>query len=92
MADPSATPNSQPTAGAAKDFTSYDQQVITPSDSTTFPMCRAIYVGTGGDLKILTTIGNTVTWKNVPDGSIVPAQATKVFATGTDAEDLLAVY
>jgi len=36
--------------------------------------------------------GQTVTFANVPNGSFLPIQVNKVFATGTGASSILALY
>jgi hypothetical protein len=64
---------------------------VTPSDSLDLARStRAIYVGTGGDLKVL-TIGSSspVTFRNIISGSILDIRIRQVFATGTTAQDLV---
>lgn len=66
---------------------------ITPSDDDDLTrVVRAIYVGTGGDLKVEMINQDIVTFVNVPDGTLLPIQVKKVFDTDTDAEDLLGLY
>lgn len=50
-----------------------------------------LYVGTGGDLDVVTVSGNEVTLVNVQDGSFIPIQVTKVLSTST-ASDILALW
>ena len=50
-----------------------------------------LYVGTGGNLDVVTVSGNEVTLVNVQDGSFIPVQVTKVLATST-ASDILALW
>ena len=63
----------------------------------------AIYVGTGGDLKVIIAgtvkagggfpeASQAVTFKNIPDGSFTPVIVDYVLSTGTTASDLVAVY
>ena len=53
--------------------------------------CRAIYVGTGGDLKL--TVGSTaVTFKNVPSGTLLPIRAQLIWSTGTTASNVVALF
>lgn len=59
-----------------------DAFAVTPSD-TTIVNAVALYVGTGGDVTIGTRNGKTVTFANVPDGSILPVFAVKVMAATT---------
>jgi hypothetical protein len=56
---------------------------VTPHDSNNLAKEDAlIYVGVGGDVKL----------KNVPAGMFMPVLAKRVFATGTTATDILALY
>ena len=69
---------------------------VTTSDSSDLPngRCRAIYVGTSGNLAVQHTDGGNspVTFKNVGDGVLLPIGATRVLSTGTTAADIVAVY
>ena len=51
-----------------------------------------LYIGTGGNIKVDTVSGDTVTFKNVADGSVLAVQVKKVYNTGTSAEDIIALY
>ena len=51
-----------------------------------------LYIGTGGDVKVDTVSGDTVTFKNLADGSVLAVQVKKVYNTGTDADDIIALY
>ena len=64
---------------------------ITPNDSTDLPaLARQIYVGTGGNVAVKDSEGNTVTHKNVPSGCyLAPFFVVRVLATGTTATDLI---
>jgi hypothetical protein len=76
----------------------FDAAAITKHDTTTFNGCRAFWVGTGGDVKakmssdFAGTGGATVTFKNVPQGTLLPFSIIQVFDTGSTASDLVAVY
>jgi hypothetical protein len=64
-----------------------DGFAITPADDTDLPqVTRGIYVGTGGDLVVVTKLGTTLTHKNVPSGSFLPIRATQVSAATTAAD------
>lgn len=67
---------------------------ITPNDSTNLPRvpCRSIYVGAGGDVKVDMVGGGTVTFTSVLAGTILPIQAVRVYATGSTASAMLALY
>lgn len=54
-------------------------------------VCKALYVGVTGDVKVTMANGTDVTFKNVPVG-ILPIRAKRVFSTGTDASEILALY
>lgn len=66
---------------------------VTLSDTAEIPMTRALYVGTGGSIKVTMVDGQAVTFTNVPSGSILPIQVIKVWSTGTtSASAILALY
>lgn len=66
-----------------------DAFAITPHDVTNFTKpCRAVYVGTGGDLTLV-TISGAVTFVGVASGSLIPVFCTRVNFTGTTADDLV---
>ena len=66
---------------------------ITPSDTVDLErVTRGLYVGTIGDVKVTMASGNTVTWVALAAGVIHPLQVRRVFATGTDATDIVAAY
>lgn len=70
-----------------------DCAAVTPSDSTDLPtIARALYVGGGGDLVITTKVGSTVTFADVPAGSLLPVRARRVRATGTGATNIVALW
>ena len=66
---------------------------ISPSDSTDLAggTCRALFVGTAGNLNIDDAFGNTVLFSNVPAG-IFPVRAKRVRSTSTTASNLVALY
>lgn len=66
---------------------------VTPHDSTNLTtIARALYVGTGGDVVIVGLDNVAVTFKNVPSGTLLPCVARRVNATGTGAQDIVALY
>lgn len=66
---------------------------VTTSDSTDLTTStRAIYIGGTGDIKVTTVNGDTVTFKAVPVGSILPVRARRIFATGTTATFIVGLY
>lgn len=64
---------------------------VTPSDATVFPVCRALYVGGTGDIRLRLPDGQTVTFVSVPVG-IFPIQADMVLSTSTTATNMIALY
>jgi len=74
------------------DLASGDVLTVTKADSgSDFLVCRALYVGTGGNMQVLTEKGQTVLFKNIPDGSTIPVRCTRVFSTNSTAADILAM-
>ena len=76
----------------------YHGALVTPSDTeslqqnlSTSNRSSCLYVGVGGDVRVLTVGGDDVTFAGVPSGSFMPVWVTKVFATGTTASSILAV-
>lgn len=75
---------------------------VTPSDSANIPSVStqdgsgnngcAMYVGTGGDVKVTTAGGDVVTFFNLQDGSFVPVQVIRVWSTGTTASNIVALW
>ena len=65
---------------------------VTPADDADLAdAATALLVGTAGALKVTTTGGETVTFGNVPAG-ILPVGVVRVFATGTTASNLVALW
>lgn len=66
---------------------------ITPNDSTDLPggTCRALFVGTGGNLNIDDAFGNTVLFTGVSAG-ILPVRVKRVRSSSTSATNLVALY
>lgn len=54
---------------------------------------KALFVGTGGDVRLrCVDDGEPVICRNVPDGSILPVRAAQLYADGTTASDIVALY
>lgn len=66
-----------------------DAIAVTPSDSTTFE-ARGFYVGTAGNVTVVTKAGTTVLFKMVAGGQMNIA-ITKIKSTGTTATDIVAL-
>lgn len=51
-----------------------------------------LYVGTGGNIRVLTAGGQDVTFASVLGGTFFPVQVLKVFSTGTSAANIVALW
>lgn len=70
---------------------------VTPNDSANLPggVCRALYVGTSGNVALWSEGSQTtVVFNNVLGGSILPVRALRVLAagSGTTASNIIALY
>jgi|TARA_R110002074_G_scaffold70086_1_gene162914 hypothetical protein len=68
--------------------------VVSKSDSQDLDVKDAkLFVGSGGDLKIDTINGQTVTLKNIPSGTFLDwIRVKRVHSRGTTANDIVAFY
>ena len=83
-------------AGAYRDANStapaHGAVAVTPSDATEIPVTRALYVGTAGNITVQMADGqDNVLFPNVPVG-VISIQVQKVYATGTGASGIVALY
>lgn len=66
---------------------------VTPHDTTALAEpCRALYVGTAGNVKIKTIMNQDITLVGAAAGTIYPVRAILVFSTGTTASDIVAIF
>lgn len=64
---------------------------VTPSDTDDLPfICKALYVGTAGNLSIVTKAGNTVILTNVV--GLLPIRVKRVTAANTTATNISALF
>lgn len=64
---------------------------VTPSDATVVD-CRALWIGTGGNVAVKASASaSTVTFANVPDGTLLSIVAYHVMAA-TTATGIVALY
>lgn len=81
----------------------YNAQAVTPSDSVDLSLAGGSFtppqttgalpfVGSTGNLKVTMVGGQTVTFTNIPDGTFMPIQVTRIWSTGTTATDILALF
>ena len=73
-------------------FPAHHAVAITPNDSASIHQARAVYVGTAGDLRLDMPSGATITLNNLAAGVVHPIQARRIYATGTTAADIVALY
>jgi hypothetical protein len=73
-------------------------QAITPSDTDNIPQpagrsyTEAVYVGSAGDVALVTQGGDVVTFVGVPAGTILPINVVRVNDTNTSADDLVGLW
>ena len=65
---------------------------ITPHNTNEIVAPRALYVGTGGNIVATGVDGVSVTFSNVPSGTLLPIRPKIVKATGTTATNILGLY
>ena len=66
---------------------------VTPNDSVDLPATtRALWIGGAGDVKVTLQAGVALTLSAVPAGSMLPLQVTRVWATGTSATLITALW
>jgi hypothetical protein len=61
---------------------------VTPSDSTPV-LFRSLYIGGGGNVRVVPFTGGPVTFHNVPAGTILPIIVVRVNSTGTTATNIV---
>ena len=78
----------------------YRAEVVVPSDTVVIPSPGGgsgvnngcvLYIGVTGDLKVTTSGGDDIVFKNVPVG-FFPVNVLKVWATGTVASEIIALW
>jgi hypothetical protein len=70
-----------------------DGVAVTPSDTVNLPyIATGLWVGTTGNVSILTPLGSTLVLMSVPAGVLLPFCALRVNATGTTASNIVAGY
>jgi hypothetical protein len=65
---------------------------ITPSNTVNLANPAVIYVGSTGNVRVLTAQGDDVTFVNVPAGAVLPVQVIRVYSTSTTATNLVGIY
>ena len=72
-----------------------DLVAVTPHDSTMISdgaATRGLYVGTTGNVTVLTQNGQTVTLTAVPAGALLPIRVKRVNSTLTTASNIVAFF
>jgi len=73
--------------------------LVTPNDNANityfggtndFPC--VLYIGTGGNLRVMTAGGDDVVFSNVLGGTTLPVQVIRVYATNTTASNIVAMW
>ena len=77
----------------------HDAVAVTPHDTNNIPNTTergcCIYIGAisgGADIKVKMESGNDVIFKGLVAGTFLPILVTRVFATGTTATEIIALY
>lgn len=72
----------------------WDAVEVSPSNGSDLGRLatRALYVGGAGDVKVDMSGSGTVTFVGVLAGTILPIRVDRVYLTGTDATDIVALY
>jgi hypothetical protein len=70
-----------------------DAAAIVPSDALDLAVLpRALFVGQTGDVAARLAGGQTVIFRNVQAGSVLPVRVARLNATGTTATDIVALW
>jgi len=65
---------------------------VVPSDTDDLPfVTNGFRVGVPGDVAVVTIGGDVAIWPNAQIGEMIPLKVTRILATGTDAEEIVAV-
>jgi hypothetical protein len=66
---------------------------VTPSDSTNLMAgCRAIWVGTAGNIALVGDDNTAITFTIASDGTLLPLGPKRVNSTNTTATNIVAIY
>lgn len=69
-----------------------DAEAVTTSDTNTFDTASIVFVGGGGNVRVLTAQGTDVTFTGVLGGSVLPVQVLRVYATSTTATNMVRIF
>lgn len=65
-------------------------EAVTPSDTTEI-RALALFIGTGGVLRVVTAAGDDVTFTGIPNGFLLPLEVRRVRSTTTNATNIVAL-
>jgi hypothetical protein len=68
-----------------------DAALVTLSDTTRFAP-SVVYVGTTGNVNVVTSQGTTVLFTAVPAGAVIPVRVIGVLSTSTTASTLVRIF
>lgn len=66
--------------------------LVVTSDTVNFAAPSVVYVGGGGNVRVLTAQNDDVVFSNLNAGTVVPVQVLRVFATNTTATLMTRVF
>ena len=69
-----------------------DAAVVTPSDTNNLATPSVVFVGSAGNVRVLTAQGSDVLFTGVVGGTVLPVQVIRVFATNTTATGMVRVF
>lgn len=70
----------------------FDGIAITPSDSANLAtICRALFIGVAGNVKLLTPASTSLEFINLQAGSILPIMVLRVFSTSTTSTNIVGI-
>lgn len=70
----------------------YNYVAVTPSDVTSMPLCRGLYIGGAGAVTAINNDGDAITFAAVPVGTTLWIATTRVNSTSTTATNIVALY
>jgi hypothetical protein len=68
-----------------------DAATVTASDTTRFSP-SVVYVGTTGNVNVVTSQGTTVLFTAVPAGAVIPVRVIGVLSTSTTASTIVRIF
>lgn len=76
-------------ASGAAEVTPHDSNLLTYKGQES--ISKGVYIGVSGNLKVTMANGDAVTYLNIPAG-FHPINVSIIWATGTTATDIIALY